>query len=93
MSFAHTPKTPYEIEKILYRFPEVVRTALLERQPHQVTTFLTELAGTFNTFYGNEKIADEADEFAPYKVAIAAAVKTTLKNGLWVLGIKAPERM
>jgi len=92
-SLQHVPETPYEIEKILYRFPEVVEQALLERSPHYVTTFLTELAGAFNTFYAQEKIADAGDEYAPYKLALAGAVKQTLKNGLWVLGIKAPERM
>ena len=56
-------------------------------------TYLTELAGSFNTFYAHEKIADSADEYAPYKVAVTEAVKTTLKNGLFVLGIKAPEKM
>lgn len=87
------PAAPYDIEKLLYRFPEVTAEALAERAPHKVTTYLTELAGAFNTFYANEKIADAADEYAPYKAAIAGAVRTTLKNGLWVLAIKAPEVM
>ncbi len=88
-----TPDVPYLIEKTLYRFPEVVREALDERAPHKVTVYLTELAGAFNSFYGEEKIANASDVHAPYKAAIADAVRTTLKNGLWTLGIKAPERM
>ena len=71
----------------------MVRIALHERAPHKVTTYLTELAGAFNTFYAHEKIADAADVYAPYKLALAQAVRITLKNGLWALGIKAPERM
>ncbi len=92
-SFAHAPETPYEIEKILYRYEEVITEAASEREPHTVVTFLTELAGAFNSFYGQEKIADVDDEFAPYKAAVANAVRQTLKNGLWVLGVKAPEKM
>ena len=87
------PVEAYPIEKILYRFEEVVCEALTERAPHKVAVYLTELAGAFNAFYGNEKIADVADDYAPYKAAIADAVRITLKNGLWTLGIKAPERM
>jgi arginyl-tRNA synthetase len=87
------PAEAYSIEKILYRFEETVRTALDERAPHKVAVYLTELAGAFNTFYGEEKIADSTDAYAPYKAAIADAVRITLKNGLWALGIKAPERM
>ncbi len=87
------PATAYPIEHLIYQFPEVVVSALNERAPHQVTHYLTELAGAFNAFYAEEKIADATDECAPYKAAIADAVRITLKNGLWVLGIKAPERM
>lgn len=92
-STAKAPATPYAIERTLYRFPEVIAEALAERAPHKVTTYLTELAGSFNSFYGQEKIADTTDEFASYKLALALAVKQTLKNGLWVLGMSAPEEM
>lgn len=87
------PGNTYPLEHLLYRFPAVIETALAERAPHKVTTYLTELAGAFNTFYAHEKIADPSDQYAPYKAALAAAVGQTLKNGLWVLGIKTPERM
>ncbi len=71
----------------------MVAEALADRAPHKVTGFITELAGAFNTFYAHEKIVDPTDTYAPYKLALAKAVKTTLRNGLWALGIKAPERM
>jgi arginyl-tRNA synthetase len=87
------PGAPYELQKILSRFPAFVEIALFERSPHKVTGYLTELAGAFNSFYAHEKIADPTDEYAPYKTATAKAVAITLKNGLWILGIKAPERM
>jgi len=84
---------PYPIERLLYRWPEITKVALAERAPHLVARYLTDLAGAFNTLYAQEKIADAADEFAPYKAALAKAVGQTLQNGLWVLGIPAPERM
>lgn len=89
----NVPGAPYEVERLLYRFPEVITHALNEREPHYVAGFLIELAGAFNTFYAREKIVDTEDEYAPYKLALASAVKTTLKNGLWILAIKAPEHM
>lgn len=87
------PEAAFEVEKLLYRFPEVVEEAFEAREPHQITTFLTELASSFNSFYANEKIADATDPHAPYKCLLATAVKQTLRNGLWLLAIKAPERM
>ena len=75
------------------RHPEVIEEAWLERAPHMVVGYLTELAGMFNSFYAQEKIADATDVHAPYKAAVAAAVARTLKNGLWTLGIQAPDRL
>ena len=92
-SVALAPEGVYEVERLVYQFPEVIEVALLERAPHKVTGYLTELASAFNAFYAHEKIADSSDTYAPYKIAVAEAVKTTLKNGLWVLGIKAPDKM
>lgn len=92
-TIAVAPDTSYEIEKILYRFPEVVSESRTERAPQKMVTYLTELASMYNSFYAHEKIADASDEYAPYKAALSQAVAQTLKNGLWVLGIKAPERM
>lgn len=82
-----------ELEKILYRFPEIVSRAGSEYSPHHLVTYLTELASAFNNFYAHNKIVDENDEASPYKLAITKAVSTVLTNGLHLLGIKVPERM
>jgi arginyl-tRNA synthetase len=92
-SYEVMPPSTYLLERLLYRFPEVVADAWEARSPHTVTGFLTELAGAFNSFYATEKIADVNDPYAPYKLALTQAVQTTLKNGLWLLAIEAPERM
>ena len=92
-AYRHTTDTPYLVEKYLYQFPEVVAQAQEERAPHHLVTYLTELAGAFNTFYATEKVADATDEYAPYKMAITEAVGQTLKNGLWMLGFESPEQM
>lgn len=93
VSTQRAPETPYNLEKVVYQFEEVIREALTERAPHKVVTYLTTLAGAFNAFYAQEKIADTNDAYAPYKLALAHAVRITLKNGLWALGIKAPQKM
>lgn len=90
---AHPPVVAYSVEKMIEQFPQVIVKALAERAPQTIVTYLTELASEFNSFYAAEKIADTDDEFAPYKAAVAQAVGQTLKQGLWALGIEAPERM
>ena len=82
-----------ELERYLYRFPEVVERAGAEYAPHYIVTYLTELAGIFNSFYANNKIIDENDPTSPYKISLTAATAHILKSGLYLLGIKVPERM
>ncbi len=82
-----------DIEKLLYRFQEVVEEATAERAPQKIISYLTEVASSFNTFYGQEKIIDENDPHSSYRLLITKATRITLKNGLWLLGIKAPEQM
>jgi arginyl-tRNA synthetase len=81
------------LEKILYRFPEVVERAGVEYSPHYIATYLIELASSFNNFYGQGKIVDKTDEKSPYKIALTEAFSIVLKNGLNLLGIQAPEKM
>jgi arginyl-tRNA synthetase len=87
------PKALYSIERLIYRFPEVIQRAGSERQPHYVITYLTELAAAWNAFYAHERIADVTDTHAPYKLLIAEVVENTLHNGLAAVGIVAPEAM
>lgn len=87
------PEEAYAVEKLVERFPSVIATALAERAPHQVTGYLTELAGAYNSFYATERIADADDGYAPYKAAVSQVVALTLKRGLWTLAITAPDKM
>ncbi|MBX4189623.1 arginine--tRNA ligase [Candidatus Parcubacteria bacterium] len=80
------------IEKLLYRFPEVVARALEDYAPHHIVTYLTELASSFNNFYAHEQVIGDSPE-SNYRLAIVEAFKVVMKNGLNVLGIPAPERM
>jgi len=86
------PQENTEIERLLYRFPNVVSRALLEHEPHFVTTYLVEIASAWNSWYAREKVLDNSP-VAPYKLALVEAFAHTMKNGLWLLGIQAPERM
>ncbi len=81
------------LEKLLYRFPEVVERAGNEYSPHYIATYLIELASAFNNFYGKGKIVDKTDVNSPYKIALTEAFSIVLKNGLNLLGIQAPEKM
>ena len=81
----------YRVERLLLWFPDAIAEALNARDPHYIATYLADLAQAFNSLYAKERILGANDE--SYKLALTAAVAATLKNGLWLLGIPAPERM
>jgi arginyl-tRNA synthetase len=83
-----------DIEKLLYRFPEVVESAVSEYAPNYIVTYLLEIARSFNSFYGVNKIIDvESPETSSHRLAIARAVQIVIRNGLQLLAIEAPDRM
>jgi arginyl-tRNA synthetase len=81
------------LEKLIIRFPDIVARARAEYAPQHIATYLINLAGAFNNFYGNQTIVDKNDKLSSYYVSLTNAFRTTMTNGLWLLGIKVPERM
>ena len=83
----------YELVKLLYKFPEVVEDAGEKLEPSIVTRHIVNIAQSFNRFYHDEHILvdDEAEKVA--KISLVIAAKDAIKNGLALLGMKAPERM
>jgi len=89
-------KTPEEVtllEKLISRFPDIIERARKEYSPQHVANYLINLAGAFNSYYATHTIIDEKDPLSPYRLALTKSFLTTMINGLWVLGIKVPERM
>lgn len=85
------PDEVYLLERLLARFPGVVARAEAERAPQYIVTYLTQLAGEWNSFYARERIIGGAHE--SYKLSLVTAFRNTMSRGLWLLGIPAPERM
>ncbi len=83
---------PSEVSRLLLKFPEAVALAAEKMEPHLLTNYLLALASAFNRWYAQEQILDGTPQ-APHKLAVVAAARRTLKNGLWILGIPTPEKM
>ncbi len=81
-------ETAGSLERILYKFPGVVERAYSDYSPSTIATYLIQLSQEFNSYYANNKIADDA-----YRLAVASAVSIVLKNGLHLLGIKTVDKM
>ncbi|HVV15246.1 MAG TPA: arginine--tRNA ligase [Candidatus Paceibacterota bacterium] len=85
------PAAANALERLILHFPDVLSRAAQELEPHHITTYVTELASTFNSWYASERIIGGTNP--QYGILIAQAVEATLKKGLHALGIPAPEEM
>lgn len=92
-SFSDIPDEISDLEKVLYRFPEVVSYSYQELEPNHIATYLINLASSFNSFYAQTQIFNTEDKYSHYYVGITKAFLSTMQNGLWLLGISLPERM
>ncbi|HEU4984421.1 MAG TPA: arginine--tRNA ligase, partial [Nitrososphaera sp.] len=75
----------------LNEYPEVIERATAELMPHHICTYLYELAQTFNRFYEHNRVIDDARE--AIRLTLVQTYADTLKAGLELLGIHAPEKM
>ncbi len=85
-------KEASELSRLVYRFNEIVLHAQDELEPHIVANYLITVASAFNSWYAQEQILDGTSD-ASHKVALTDITRITLKNGLWLLGIPAPEKV
>jgi arginyl-tRNA synthetase len=77
----------------LAEYPEMVAAAASELAPHAVAFYLRELAGEFHSYYNAERILVEDEALRAARLALCAAVRQTLANGLSLIGVSAPEKM
>lgn len=79
--------------KLLGHYPEVVEGSALNFEPHRITYYLQELAGLFHSFYNKHRVIGEDPELSASRLLLLKCTAQTLKNGLTLLGVSAPERM
>jgi arginyl-tRNA synthetase len=86
---------PHELALLqrLSEFPETVRNAAEELAPHVIAYYLKDLAGDLHSYYNAEKFLVEETAVKLARLALIAATRHVLKNGLQLLGVSAPEKM
>ena len=82
-----------EVLKVIGSFNKSILSAMRRNEPHIVTRFVLDLAQAFNKFYHDNPILVEDEELRKARLALVAATRQTLENGLGILGMHAPERM
>ena len=82
-----------EVLKVIASFNKTIVNAMKKNEPHIITRFVLDLAQAFNKFYHDNAILVEDTELRKARLALVAATKQALENGLKLLGMQAPERM
>ena len=75
---------------------EGIDHALDQREPHHVAYYLRDLAGLWNPYLQdgqNHRILSDDASLTSARLALSQAVRQVLRNGLDLLGLRAPEQM
>ncbi|MFX3617589.1 MAG: arginine--tRNA ligase [Sporolactobacillus sp.] len=80
--------------KKLGEFPEVIAESAAKLAIQHIPSYLFDLASALHSFYNAEKVLDENNlPLSEARVALMKAVRITLKNGMSLIGVHAPEKM
>ena len=82
-----------ELLRRLADFSEEIELAGTRREPHRIARYVHEVASLFHNFYTHCRVLGVEPEIQASRLALADAVRVVLRNGLYLLGIDAPERM
>ena len=74
-------------------YPDAIANAADELAPHQVASYLKELAADFHGYYNAERVLVEDDDTRTARLALLLATRQVLSNGLGLIGVSAPQRM
>ena len=88
--------SPHEaaLAQKLAEFPELAARAEQEFAPHLITHYLhDDVAARLHTYYNAERFLVEDAALKRSRLALVAATRQVLANGLALLGVSAPERM
>jgi arginyl-tRNA synthetase len=77
----------------LAEYPEVLTDAAAELAPHTLAFYLRDLAGDFHTFYSADRVLVDDLALKLARLALLAATRQVLENGLKLLGVSAPTKM
>ncbi len=79
--------------KHMIDFPATLKVSAYQFEPHRMVNYLFELATLFHKFYTECRVMSEDMELSKARLALIDACRIIFANGLYVLGISAPEQM
>lgn len=87
---------PEEVDLIflLKDYDKVVEAAAAEYSPALIANYVYDLAKTFNSFYTQHSVLNEASETLRFfRLSLIEEVSDVIRKGMGLLGIEVPEKM
>ena len=78
---------------LLSGFEDTIDQVAATLQPHRLCGYLYDVATAFSSFYEQCPVLRSEDEVRSSRLALSAATRTVLADGLGLLGITAPDEM
>jgi arginyl-tRNA synthetase len=93
LDFGGTKPEELALLQAIADFPGVLQRAAEEFRPLHITNYVYDVAKRFNDFYHACPVLISEEPTRTARLTLVAATRSTLKNGLALLGIEAPEVM
>lgn len=88
-----TDEASADVCKILANYSAKIKEAAGRYEPSVIARYLVDLSQAFNKFYHDNIILTDDENVRNARLMVVDCVRTVLKSGLAVLGIKAPSQM
>lgn len=88
-----TDEYSQEILKLIESFPKRVEEACQKWEPYMITRYTVALATAFNKFYHENSILTAEEKVKQARLKLTYVVTQIIKKGLYLIGVKAPEKM
>ncbi|MGE4338075.1 MAG: arginine--tRNA ligase [Pigmentiphaga sp.] len=85
--------TEFALLQRLAGFPAMIQSAVAELAPHHVAYWLKDCAADFHAYYNAERVLVDDPALKLARLALLAATRQVIANGLGLLGVTAPERL
>ncbi len=96
-ALAHLDRLTTEHEQAilstLAQYPETLRHAALQFEPHLLANYLKSLAQDFHAYYNAHQILGDDEDLRQARLGLLLSVQQVIANGLRLLGVSTPEQM
>ncbi len=92
VSILERPEELKLVKEIVF-FKRAIQIAAMTREPYAIAEYLKNLAAAFHSFYEQVRVISEDEKVTEARLALIRGVGLTLRTGLGILDVEAPEKM